>query len=101
MSRAPTWTDADHERATQLFAEHRNYSTVAAIMGFSRSTVFDWLNGRRGLGTYTRVIRDDAGMHVPPEVLAERDRRRELVPRDLTAAFFGDPLPGYSALERR
>lgn len=34
------------------------------------------------------------------EVLADRDLRATLVPRDLTAAFFGDPLPGYSALER-
>lgn len=35
------------------------------------------------------------------EVLAERNQRAALMPRDLTAAFFGDPLPGYSALERR
>jgi hypothetical protein len=33
--------------------------------------------------------------------LADRDRRAELEPRDLTAWFFGDPLPGMSALDRR
>jgi hypothetical protein len=33
--------------------------------------------------------------------LAERARRAALKPRDLTAALCGDPLPGYSALERR
>lgn len=38
---------------------------------------------------------------VPPTAIEERDRRLALEPRDLTAAFFGDPLPGYSALERR
>lgn len=35
------------------------------------------------------------------DVIVERDRRLALQPRDLTALLFGDPLPGYSALERR
>jgi hypothetical protein len=30
-----------------------------------------------------------------------RDRRAKLEPRDLTAWFFGDPLPGMSALDLR
>ena len=33
--------------------------------------------------------------------LADRDRRAKLEPRDLTAWFFGDPLPGMSALDLR
>jgi hypothetical protein len=34
--------------------------------------------------------------------LADRDRREELRDQQsLTAAFFGDPLPGMSALDRR
>ena len=37
-----------------------------------------------------------------PEQLADRDRGYELRARQsLTAAFFGDPLPGRSALDRR
>jgi hypothetical protein len=37
-----------------------------------------------------------------PSALAERDRREELREhQSLTAAFFGDPLPGMSALDRR
>lgn len=35
------------------------------------------------------------------DLLAERDHRLSLQPRDLTAEFCGDPKPGYSALERR
>jgi hypothetical protein len=35
-----------------------------------------------------------------PLALADRDRRANLEPRDLTAWFFGDPLPGMSALDR-
>jgi hypothetical protein len=34
-------------------------------------------------------------------VRAECDRRSATAPRDLTAAVLGDPLPGFSALERR
>lgn len=37
----------------------------------------------------------------PAHVLIERAVRRALAPRDLTAAVFGDPLPGRSALDRR
>ena len=36
-----------------------------------------------------------------PLALADRDRRAKLEPRDLTAWFFGDPLPGMSELDRR
>lgn len=36
----------------------------------------------------------------PAAVLAERAVRRALSPSDLTAAVFGDPLPGRSALDR-
>jgi hypothetical protein len=36
-----------------------------------------------------------------PWALADRDRRAELQPRDLTAWFFGDPLAGMLALDRR
>jgi len=37
-----------------------------------------------------------------PLALADRDRREALRDQQsLTAAFFGDPLPGISALDRR
>jgi hypothetical protein len=37
---------------------------------------------------------------ITPEALEDRERRRSLAPRDYTAEFCGDPLPGYSALDR-
>jgi hypothetical protein len=37
----------------------------------------------------------------PPEVLADRDARASLLPASPTQALCGDPLPGYSALDRR
>jgi hypothetical protein len=36
-----------------------------------------------------------------PLALADRDRRASLEPRDFTAWFLGDPLPGMSALDQR
>ncbi|MBV8288535.1 MAG: hypothetical protein JOZ35_16595 [Hyphomicrobiales bacterium] len=37
-----------------------------------------------------------------PSALKDRERRYELqAQQSLTAAFFGDPLPGRSALDRR
>lgn len=40
-------------------------------------------------------------VEIPESCLEERDRRLNIPHRDITAAFMGDPLPGYSALERR
>jgi hypothetical protein len=42
------------------------------------------------------------GMQPCPLALADRDRREALRDQQsLTAAFFGDPLPGMSALDQR
>ncbi len=43
---------------------------------------------------------DDKGIEIPERVLIDREKREKLRPKDCTAAFFGNPLPGYSALER-
>lgn len=95
------WTDEDTALARKLLAEHGTYAAVARIMGRSSTTVGDWLQGRRSGGEYRVKVIKNEQMCIPPEVLADRDRRRDLNHRDLTAAFFGDPLPSYSALERR
>src|SRR5262249_56935220 len=69
--------------------------------------------GRTGETTMAKVVDDVARDSEParltlspslrpcPLALADRDRRAELEPRDLEAWFFGDPLPGMSALDRR
>ena len=43
------------------------------------------------------------GKSVEPSsgAIADRAERELLKPRDLTAAMMGDPLPGYSALDRK
>jgi hypothetical protein len=39
--------------------------------------------------------------YVCESAVADRDLRKRIAPRDLSAALFGDPLPGYSALDKR
>ena len=51
--------------------------------------------GRKAIGYQMRV------MSVPQDILWERDRRMSLPHRDLTAELFGDPKPGYSALDKK
>lgn len=44
---------------------------------------------------------DEAGNRLPPQEIARRRRAVPADTRDLTARFFGDPLPGRSALDTR
>jgi hypothetical protein len=91
------WTDEDMVEARRLYDALQSYKAVARIMGRSATTINEQLNGLRGL----RINRKVKVENIPQEVLADRDYRADLPPRSLSAAFFGDPLPGYSALERR
>ena len=47
------------------------------------------------------LSKQQASSRPSEDLLAERDRRARIAPRDLTAALLGDPLPGFSALDRR
>lgn len=40
-------------------------------------------------------------LQVDVGAVADREHRARLEPRSLTAMLLGDPLPGYSALDRR
>jgi len=53
--------------------------------------------------SHARLIQNQVGRdpEIPEHVLAERDRRLDLERTTVTAIFCGDPLPGYSALDRR
>lgn len=70
---------------------------VGEKLGINRKTVSALIHDNRRY----RPVEEIAPVAAPSTVLAEREYRLALAPRDLTAALFGDPLPGYSALERR
>lgn len=61
----------------------------------------DGINRRRGSDARGDSSYISTSGRPTSSLLEERDRRLSISPRDLTAAFFGDPLPGYSALDRR
>lgn len=89
-------TESEVAQARKLYRKLGNYNAVARIMGRGKTTINEQVNGLRG----NRVFRATEAS-IPDSVLVDRDRRYHLAPRNLTAAFFGDPLPGYSAAERR
>lgn len=52
-------------------------------------------------GRMAAGMKGENNERVPDNVMAERDRRLALNHATLTAAVFGDPLPGRSALDRK
>lgn len=72
----------DEEARVKLRARKRCYSKTVGRTGGARA------------GTVHPMRAD-------PQALADRDYRLSMAPRDLTAAFCGDPPIGYSALDRR
>src|SRR6516165_11843156 len=106
------------EMGAGLHADSRNLVLIRTVCRHPLAKVLAcpkaaaW-GGRTGKTTMAKVLNEAARGCEPahlmlspslrpcPLALADRDRRAELEPRDLTAWFFGDPLPGMSALDRR
>lgn len=107
------WSEEEIARFVALVETYQHkkpWSVIAAKMNrTAASCAHKWtrmsgrvMGGNKTTRTYQRARHDDSveTRKASPKLLAERDRRAELLPRDLTSALMGDPLPGYSALER-
>ena len=122
---ATVWTQEQDDRMKQMRAARATFEEIAVELNRPISTIHNrlrWISmteeQRRARAAQIRERR----RHKPPEhpylkgyrefekvcpvipcpkALAERECRMNLAPRDLTAAFCGDPLPGFSALDRR
>lgn len=97
----PNRTIDEKAKAVSAAMPHRSYYGV-------RSRFVDYgptFKGERRYLAEPRTIivhvSEDGRIDIPPSVLEERDRRGLLEHSSITASFFGDPLPGYSALDRR
>lgn len=104
-------------RAGNLRFEGRSIKEISRILGRDKQTISHLFNPHAKERARERKQRNrnyqkiaysqtppgtfEKAPNIPDFVLAERDRRLLLRPRDLTAAFAGDPLPGFSALDRR
>jgi hypothetical protein len=116
------WSSEEWARAEQCFADGMNIAQTAQHLGKTYKQVAGKLlwenmtdaqrakrraqvNARRNAsGEYKSTPRPDKPVARPRtslKQLADRDKRYTIPPRDLTAQVFGDPLPGYSALEQR
>lgn len=115
------WSELETARAIEMKAEGRSYKEIAEYFDRGMWGVRAHLT-RLALGEDERRERERANWQrrkirerfrpldrpstAPDQAEIERaldarDLRLMLLPRDLTAAILGDPLPGYSALERR
>lgn len=97
-------TDEQWAQALRLRRRNMTLRQIGEAFGCSKERMRSEFHAR---GKTTRDNRKNPDLpparRVEPnqQAMAERDYRRTLTPRNLTAEFFGDPLPGYSALERR
>lgn len=92
------WSLKQHRYALKLMLKGYDYAEIAPVVGRSADAV------RKKLERGRRPPTDPPATRRPKprrNLIDEWQRRLALRPRDLTAAICGDPLPGYSALDRR
>jgi len=96
-------TDAQFHVARRMFSKGMGLQAIANELGIKRSVL------RARFRREDNPYRESQGMkhlasprpEIPVDTQAEWEARLNTKPRDLTAAFCGDPLPGFSALERK
>ena len=88
------WTAVDDLELAELIAQGLGNTQIAERMGRARQVIQRKRNGEYGESVRGRRIVDDADFKIviPDEVLADRDRRLAMQPRDLTAFLCGDPI---------
>ncbi|ODM79080.1 hypothetical protein A6452_28715 [Bradyrhizobium elkanii] len=80
----------------KLKAEGLKWPAIGAALGRSEYAVAARYREHASEGGISRNVRK-----AQSEAFLARQALAELPPRSLTAEFFGDPLPGRSALDRR
>lgn len=92
------WTENEMRRARQLYRTLHEYGAVARVLNRSPETVRRHLKGLEDARSERVIVRAEKA---PQAVLDERNERLARSHGSLTSRFFGDPLPGYSALDQR
>lgn len=88
------WTEKDEKLCRDLIDAGFSRQHIAALIGRTEKAI-------RNKMCAPRSIKVHAMHRAAEDLLRARDMRLQIKPRDLTAFLCGDPLPGYSALERR
>lgn len=101
VKRRVPWTKEDLDKLVHLKESAKlSWDEISARLNRPSGTVYskyEYLKNQAAFGPRHAECREN----IPALILTEQRHRQSLTPRDLTAAFFGDPLPGYSALDRR
>ncbi len=90
------------EKIAAQYGMTRHQLRLSFVPGYAekcKQRYLDKLKGHRSPLSHVHHI--EQHVYIPPCVLEEREHRAALEPRDNTAALLNDPLPGYSALDRR
>ena len=96
------WSASDVETALQMRRDGITLQEIARYLGRSYDVTRRKLWGVAQNENPVEIVHDlEPRVYVPDAVQIDRDHRVTLMPRDTTALFCGDPLPGYSMLERR
>jgi hypothetical protein len=95
---------SDEDVATLLRmrdVEGREFSEIDAALGRNPGVSCQKYRQIKGLQAPPRRMDEVRNADVPAECVADRDERFALSHASITSAFFGDPLPGRSALDLR
>lgn len=96
-----SWSVEDAETLHRLrYDEKKSFLEIAAIFGMTLGQVTSKLERMRVPQKRIHFEKNTARFFIPQRTLDDRDRRMK-AERDLTAEFFGDPPPGFSALDCR
>lgn len=115
-AKALLWTRDMEEKLVSLWRDGYTGDEIARRLKLSRGAIFGkrrrmklkkrnvvrlndftWGDEKR---QHTRLRQVDPEVIIPNHVIKDWDNRCAIGPRSLTAALLGDPLPGYSALDR-
>jgi hypothetical protein len=99
MSGIP-WTDEETEIARQMFAAREPDSEFRRRLGRSKQLAWQRIYRISFPEKSIPACLVDVRVDVPEGAWNDADRRAN-APRSLTAWFFKDPPPGYSALDQR
>lgn len=95
------WSQQDIARLKELRAQGVKTRDIAQIIGRHPSHIYSKLAYLDHIYREGPRLEAQRSLNVPRDTEMEWRARQRLGPASLTAAFCGDPLPGYSALERR
>ncbi len=91
------WTEAELEQVRGMRAAGVGYAEIARKIGRNCSSVWVKFEKRPAL----RIAGEPLVSQIPDEVYDERKKRSCLYRTTLTSEICGDPLPGYSAADRK